>query len=297
MGLMDRLRGRRPEEDAASTSGAAVTDVPAAQPSLDLTEAPAPTLSAPSAGFDVKAQDAARLYNPYEGVRGPGVARRCCVWLGLGASVPAGLAAVRDGALAEAVELLVEGKGPTRAWPGPSLPPLNSPPWRGLVGWGPHIPPDTLWDGARLRDAARPPAGLGAAMARREGSAPGFRLPKEPEFLFSEEANVRHRSWSENLTYYTGAGYLAGALLGGGKGAAQALSSPLAVEGVGSSQRLRVNQLLNASGKLGRANGESRRVGVGGWVGVGGGVEGKKGGGGEEGGESTPVQMDGWTGT
>ena len=97
-------------------------------------------------------------------------------------------------------------------------------------------------------------SGLGMALNRREG-LPSFRLPEQPEFLFSEEATVHHRSFSENVTYYTGAGYLAGALLGGGRGAFQALSSPLAVEGAGATQRLRVNQLLNTSGKLGRANG------------------------------------------
>ena len=119
--------------------------------------------------------------------------------------------------------------------------------------------------------------------------------PLQPEFLFSEEALVHKRSWSENLTYYTGVGYLAGAarcavprvlrpppvvmapvlqmgapprshwqltsapvagaLLGGGRGAAQALTAPVALAGVESSQRLRVNQLLNTSGKMGRSAG------------------------------------------
>lgn len=37
-----------------------------------------------------------------------------------------------------------------------------------------------------------------------------YKLPSQPEFLFSEEATVHKRSWSENLTYYTGTGYLAG---------------------------------------------------------------------------------------
>ena len=37
-----------------------------------------------------------------------------------------------------------------------------------------------------------------------------YRLPKQPEYLFSEEATVHRRSWSENLTYYTGTGYLSG---------------------------------------------------------------------------------------
>ena len=37
-----------------------------------------------------------------------------------------------------------------------------------------------------------------------------YKLPNQPEFLFSEEATVHRRSWSENLTYYTGTGYLTG---------------------------------------------------------------------------------------
>ena len=37
-----------------------------------------------------------------------------------------------------------------------------------------------------------------------------YRLPKQPEFLFSEEAAVHRRSLSENLTFYTGSGYLTG---------------------------------------------------------------------------------------
>lgn len=54
-----------------------------------------------------------------------------------------------------------------------------------------------------------PYEGIGAAVDGRKGGA--FRLPAQPEFLFSEEAAVHHRSWSENLTYYTGTGYLSGA--------------------------------------------------------------------------------------
>lgn len=89
-----------------------------------------------------------------------------------------------------------------------------------------------------------------------------FRLPKEPEFLFSEEATIHRRSWSENLTYYTGTGYLAGAILGGGVGAYQALSTPITLATATGmpSQRLRVNQLLNTSGKLGRSAGNALGV-------------------------------------
>lgn len=108
-----------------------------------------------------------------------------------------------------------------------------------------------------------PYEGLGAALDRRDVSPTGraaFRVSKQPEFLFSEEALVHKRSWSENLTYYTGVGYLAGALLGGGKGAVQAITAPVALAGVESSQRLRINQLLNTSGKMGRGAGNSLGV-------------------------------------
>lgn len=37
-----------------------------------------------------------------------------------------------------------------------------------------------------------------------------YKLPSQPEFLFSEESTVHKRSLSENLTYYTGVGYLTG---------------------------------------------------------------------------------------
>lgn len=103
--------------------------------------------------------------------------------------------------------------------------------------------------------------GLGVALDRRDVKTP-FRLPKEPEFLFSEEATVHRRSWSENLTYYTGTGYLVGAILGGGAGAYQAITAPITLATATGipSQRLRLNQLLNTSGKFGRTAGNSMGV-------------------------------------
>ena len=98
-------------------------------------------------------------------------------------------------------------------------------------------------------------------------------LISQPEFLFAEEATVHRRSWSENLTYYTGVGYLAGAGVGGARGAAAALrggsqdAGAPAFAGVGggagasssvpppppsSSARLLVNRVLNSSGRSGR---------------------------------------------
>jgi import inner membrane translocase subunit TIM23 len=43
-----------------------------------------------------------------------------------------------------------------------------------------------------------------------------YALSDTPEFLFDEERTVKTRSWSENLTYLTGVGYLGGSIAGGG---------------------------------------------------------------------------------
>ncbi|KDD75902.1 hypothetical protein H632_c445p0 [Helicosporidium sp. ATCC 50920] len=104
-----------------------------------------------------------------------------------------------------------------------------------------------------------PYEGLGAALDRGT-SRPQFRLSSQPEFLFSEEAAVRRRSWSENLTYYTGVGYLGGSLLGGGRGFTQAFLTPVAVAGAESSKRLRLNQFLNSTSKAGGASGNALGV-------------------------------------
>ena len=37
-----------------------------------------------------------------------------------------------------------------------------------------------------------------------------FRILDQPEFVFKEEAKQKRRSWSENLTFYTGVGALGG---------------------------------------------------------------------------------------
>ncbi|EAZ16702.1 hypothetical protein OsJ_32178 [Oryza sativa Japonica Group] len=45
-----------------------------------------------------------------------------------------------------------------------------------------------------------------------------YDLPTSPEFLFQEESAAQRRSWGENLTYYTGVGYLSGAVAGAALG-------------------------------------------------------------------------------
>lgn len=54
-----------------------------------------------------------------------------------------------------------------------------------------------------------PYEGLESALDRRLSKG-AYSLPDQPEFLFDEEATVHRRNWSENITYYTGTGYLGG---------------------------------------------------------------------------------------
>ncbi|KAJ6820259.1 putative mitochondrial import inner membrane translocase subunit TIM23-2 [Iris pallida] len=81
-------------------------------------------------------------------------------------------------------------------------------------------------------------------------------IPTVPEFLFQEEARVQRRSWGENLTYYTGIGYLAGSA----SGAALGLRSGLSAAEPGDTAKLRVSRVLNSCGAEGRRYGN--RIGV-----------------------------------
>ena len=45
-----------------------------------------------------------------------------------------------------------------------------------------------------------------------------LRVIRYARVLFDEERAVKTRSWSENLTYLTGVGYLGGSIAGGGWG-------------------------------------------------------------------------------
>ncbi|KAF3450573.1 hypothetical protein FNV43_RR06662 [Rhamnella rubrinervis] len=75
-----------------------------------------------------------------------------------------------------------------------------------------------------------------------------YQLPTSPEFLFAEEAQRKSRSWSENLTFYTGTAYLAGAVGGAGSGLVSGVKSFES----GDTTKLRVNRILNSSGHAGR---------------------------------------------
>ncbi|KAJ6822726.1 putative mitochondrial import inner membrane translocase subunit TIM23-2 [Iris pallida] len=83
-----------------------------------------------------------------------------------------------------------------------------------------------------------------------------YSIPTTPEFLFQEESVAQRRSWGENLTYYTGIGYLSGA----SAGACLGLRHGLSAAEPGDTLKLRINRLLNSCGAEGRRFGN--RVGV-----------------------------------
>ncbi|XP_050384359.1 mitochondrial import inner membrane translocase subunit TIM23-2-like [Argentina anserina] len=83
-----------------------------------------------------------------------------------------------------------------------------------------------------------------------------YKLPTSPEFLFVEEARRQRRSWGENLTFYTGCTYLAGALGGGSAGFVSGVRSFEA----GDTSKLKVTRILNSSGHTGRV--WANRLGV-----------------------------------
>ncbi|KAL6585176.1 hypothetical protein OROMI_004465 [Orobanche minor] len=74
-----------------------------------------------------------------------------------------------------------------------------------------------------------------------------YDLPTSPEFLFQEESITLRRSWGENLTYYTGIAYLAGATTGGAKGF---VSGVKAIEPT-DTLKLKINRILNGSSHTG----------------------------------------------
>lgn len=83
-----------------------------------------------------------------------------------------------------------------------------------------------------------------------------YELPTSPQYLFDEEARRQRRGWSDNMTFLTGCGYLAGGIAGGAYGLVSGVKSfeP------GDTTKLRVNRVLNASGHAGRAWGN--RLGI-----------------------------------
>lgn len=80
-----------------------------------------------------------------------------------------------------------------------------------------------------------------------------YNLPTSPEFLFHEESLEKHRSWSENLQYFTGSAYLIGAIIGRITGG----YSGIKAAEVGESLKLQLNRVLNSGGHTGRKYGNS----------------------------------------
>ncbi|XP_062157199.1 mitochondrial import inner membrane translocase subunit TIM23-1-like [Alnus glutinosa] len=83
-----------------------------------------------------------------------------------------------------------------------------------------------------------------------------YQLPTTPQYLFDEEARRQRRGWSDNITFFTGCGYLSGALCGGASGLVSGVRSFES----GDTAKLRLNRVLNASGHAGRAWGN--RIGI-----------------------------------
>lgn len=82
-----------------------------------------------------------------------------------------------------------------------------------------------------------------------------YSLADTPEFLFDEERSMKRRSWSENLTYLTGVGYLGGSIAGGGwglYGSMKATPDPAL-----DTSKLRLNRMLNAVSQRGRSMGNT----------------------------------------
>ncbi|KAK4780574.1 hypothetical protein SAY87_016680 [Trapa incisa] len=71
-----------------------------------------------------------------------------------------------------------------------------------------------------------------------------YKLPTSQESLFSEEYINQRRSWGENLTFYTGCGYLAGSIAGASRGAFEGFKSIEASDTL----KLKANWLLNSCG-------------------------------------------------
>jgi import inner membrane translocase subunit TIM23 len=82
-----------------------------------------------------------------------------------------------------------------------------------------------------------------------------YALSDTPEFLFDEERTVKTRSWSENLTYLTGVGYLGGSIAGGGWGLYGSMKA--APEPALDTSKLRLNRMLNAVSQRGRSMGNT----------------------------------------
>lgn len=118
---------------------------------------------------------------------------------------------------------------------------------------------DPYASGAPSSSPASALPSFGASAAADAYGSGSLHLPTQPapiptpDFLFEDSYDESYRrSWGERLTYHVGAAYLVGLMGGGGAGLAQGLR-----ETAGERRRIRVNAVLNATGKRGPTLGNS----------------------------------------
>lgn len=83
-----------------------------------------------------------------------------------------------------------------------------------------------------------------------------YAISDSPEFLFDEERTMKRRSWSENLTFLTGVGYLSGSVFGSAYGAYLGFNRTPVTE-LHESVKLKLNRVLNLGGAKGTALGNA----------------------------------------
>ena len=124
---------------------------------------------------------------------------------------------------------------------------------------GDELMSDPYASGGSSGGAASMLPSFGRAAATEAYGSGSLHIPNQPapiptpNFLFEESYDESYRrSWGERLTYHVGSAYLVGLLAGGTAGLTQGLR-----ESSGERQRIRVNAVLNATGKRGPTLGNS----------------------------------------
>ena len=131
--------------------------------------------------------------------------------------------------------------------PPPLQPRLNLPPGGQRGGY--YNPYTGKWDTEPASTSGAGAGGGGGALAINPGMglAGTFRVSGQPEYVFSEESRKRRRSLIENLTYYTGCGYLGGSVSGGLYGAYRGAFRHGLEGAAAANTKLRTNAVINRS--------------------------------------------------